>query len=164
MIVAISTLLAVLAFVAFHVPVPQRRSGRWALARLGGPIALVLGVGYHLLLLPAVAALPAPLWATAAGLAWMLLDVVIDAAELAGAQFDARPFRDGVHLLGSVWLLAAGWTGGPVLGVIGTALAAAFLIRFAIDASSRSVPSRLLTVNAFLNVAWLVAVAVVLWP
>ncbi|MGC3992841.1 MAG: hypothetical protein QM779_01705 [Propionicimonas sp.] len=160
--VVIATLLAAVCFAAFHVPVPQRRGGRWALVRLEGPVTRLLGVGYHLLLLPAVAALPAPAWATAAGFAWMLLDVVLDGAELAGSTIDARPLRDGVHLLACVWLVCAGWTAGPVPGVIGTALALAFLARFGLDATRRPVPPRLLTVNALLNVAWMLAIAAVL--
>jgi hypothetical protein len=162
MVVA-ATLLAAVLFAAFHVPVPLRAGGRWEFARLHGPVTMLLGIGYHLLLLPAVAALPAPPWAVAAGFAWMLLDVVLDSAELAGAAFDARPFRDGVHVVAAVWLLGAGWTGGPVLGVLGTALGAAFLVRLALDARGRGVPAWFLNLNALLNVAWMLGVAVALW-
>lgn len=160
--VVLTTLLAALAFAAFHVPLPRRRGGRWDLAPLHGRVAGIFGVAYHLLLLPAVTALPAPSWAVAAGLGWMVLDAVLDGAWLAGATFDARPLRDGVHLVAGVWLVAAGWTHGPGLGLAGSALTLAFVARLALDGTEQPTPAWLLRVNALLNMLWMLGVAAAL--
>lgn len=158
-----TTIAAAVAFAAFHVPVPVRRGGRWVLLRITGSRTVpVLGIAYHVLMLPAVAALPAPSWAVAAGFAWMLLDLVLEGAGLAGTTLDVRPLREGVHLAASVWVLAAGWTGGFGLALAGTGLAAAFLGRLTLRALRRQPPSWLLSVNAALNVVWIAMVAVAL--
>ncbi|MCV2394348.1 hypothetical protein OEB99_08505 [Actinotalea sp. M2MS4P-6] len=161
-VVVATTLAAAAAFAAFHVPLPLRRDGRWVLAEVGGRPARLLGIAYHLLLLPAVAALPAPAWAVAAGFAWMLLDTMLEGAQLAGATTDVKPLRDGVHVIAMAWLIPAGLTGGGVLAVAGTALALAFAARLALAARRAPAPVWLLRLNAALNVIWMVCVAVAL--
>ena len=149
-----AALAAAVLFVSFHVPVP-------ALSR--GKPARLIGVAYHLLLLPAVATLPAPGWARAAGFAWMSVDVVLDGAAFAG--LDERigsSLRQGVHLLAAVWVVTAGVTVGPALGVMGCLLALAFLVRFARSGADHPSDSWIRHLNAVLNVAWFVAVAVAL--
>lgn len=158
-----TTLAALALFAAFHLPLPMRLGRRWVARQLRGVPAMVCGIGYHLLLLPAVAGLPAPEEATAAGYAWMFLDVMLDGAELGGSTIQARPLRDAVHIISSVWLLSAGWTAGPALGLIGTALAGAFLVRLSRAAAGAPIPAALLHASAALNVLWMAGVAVTLW-
>jgi hypothetical protein len=155
----VTTLAAALAFAAFHVPLPVRQTDRWAAQQLTGTPARGLGVAYHALMLPAVAALPAPAWAKAAGFAWMLADLVLEGAALAKTTVDAGPIREGVHLAACLWVLGAGWTGGPALGLAGTALAAAFVTRLVLRARGSRWPGWLLPLNALLNVVWIVSVA-----
>ncbi|HEY0119392.1 MAG TPA: hypothetical protein VGC04_11485 [Cellulomonas sp.] len=157
-----TTLAAAVAFAAFHMPLPARRAGRWGFVRVSGMAVPLLGIAYHVLMLPAVAALPAPAWAVAAGFAWMFLDLALEGAGLAGTTIDVRSLREGVHLVACVWVLAAGWHSGPVLGVAGTLLAAAFLARLGLRALRGEPPAWLLSVNAALNVVWIVVVAVAL--
>lgn len=159
---AITTLAAAAFFAAFHVPVPLRRAGRWQMGKLEGKPARTMGVLYHLFMLPAVAALPAPLWGIAAGFMWMLMDIVLDAAGLAGTEIDAAPLRSGVHVVASVWLVTAGWTAGPVLGLIGTAHAAVFMLRLVLRANGKPYPAWVPFVSAWLNIGWMVGVAATL--
>jgi len=154
-VVSLVTLVAALAFVSFHLPIPALSTGR---------TARLIGISYHLLMLPAVAALPAPDWAKAAGFAWMLADVVLDGAAFVGLpNGTGDSLRQGVHVLSAVWVLAAGWTGGVGLAVVGTLLGIVFLARFVLS-SRATPPSKWLTqINAILNGAWTVAVAIALW-
>ncbi|MDR1807921.1 MAG: hypothetical protein LBR33_08440 [Propionibacteriaceae bacterium] len=162
----VTTLAAAVAFAAFHIPLPGHRdgprAGRWRLRPLAGRPAHVCGLAYHALMLPAVAALPAPAWAEAAGFAWMLADMALEVAGLAGAAIDAGPIREGLHLVACLWLLGAGWSGGPELGLIGTALAAAFVARLAGRVRRGRPAAWARHASALLNVLWIVAVAVAL--
>lgn len=159
---AIGALLGAGFFAAFHVPVPHRRDGQWQMAKLQGKPARVMGVLYHICLLPAIAALPAPVWAVAAGLTWMLLDIVLDAAGLAGTDVDVAPFRSGVHVVASLWLVTAGWTAGPVMGLIGTTHAAVFMVRLVLRSQGRPYPGWVPFASAWLNIGWMVGVAITL--
>ncbi|TIC82756.1 hypothetical protein [Nocardioides sp. GY 10127] len=160
--VVATTLAALVLFAAFHVPVPLRRDGAWRAVTLTGPPAMACGIGYHLLLLPAVAALPAPPWAVAAGYAWMFADIILDAAAVAGSQLDHGPLRDGTHVVSAVWLLAAGWTNGPLTGLAGTALSLAFGVRLVAAAAGRRPDRWFFHLNAALNVVWMATVALAL--
>jgi hypothetical protein len=153
--VALATFAAAALFASFHLPIPGLACGR---------SARLIGVGYHVLLLPAVSDLSAPVWARMAGFAWMLIDVVLDGAAYVGLGREVvDPLRQGVHLLSAIWVVVAGWCNGLVLGVLGAALGLGFVARFLLSGQQRS-PDWLRTVNAMLNVAWLVGIAVVLWP
>jgi hypothetical protein len=153
--VSAATLAAALLFAGFHLPVPALTTG-------GTP--RVLGIGYHLLLLPAVAALPAPDWVRAAGFAWMLIDAVLNGAALHGLpEQTGDALRQGVHVLSSLWVVGAGWSGGPGLAAASTCLALAFLTRFCLSARETPVGDWIKHVNAALNVVWMLAVALTLW-
>jgi len=150
-----ATFAAALLFIAFHIEV-------WPIT--AGKTARVIGIGYHLLMLPAVATLPAPLWARAAGFAWMLIDVALNGAAYAGLPAEtADPLRQGVHILSAVWVIAAGWTGGGWLAVAGTLLGVVFLIRTGLAGTSATPGAWVRYLNAALNVMWMVTVAVTLW-
>lgn len=153
--VSAATLAAALLFISFHIEV-------WPITT--GKMARVIGVGYHLLMLPSVAALPAPQWARAAGFGWMLMDAALNGAAYAGldtATGDA--FRQGVHILSAVWVIAAGWTGGGWLAAAGTLLGVVFLVRTALAGTNVTPRTWVRYLNAVLNVSWMVSVAVTLW-
>ena len=153
--VSLAAFAAAALFASFHLPIPVLSTGR---------PARLIGIGYHALLLPAVADLPAPEWARSAGFAWMLIDIVLNGAAYIGfAEKVSDPLRQGVHLLSALWVIVAGWSNGPALGVLGTLLGTVFVTRFLLTGAGHS-PSWLRYVNAGLNVAWIIGVAIVLWP
>jgi hypothetical protein len=152
--VSVAALVAALLFALFHLPIRVLSTGK---------TAKLIGVAYHLLLLPVVAALPAPLWAKAAGLAWMLFDIALDGGAVAGLSDEVSgPIRQGVHIIASVWVVMAGLTTGGWLAVAGLLLAAAFIARFLTEGFGVRTGRWLRDVNALLNVVWFVSVAVVL--
>lgn len=152
--VSVAALVAAILFAAFHLPIPVISSGK---------PAQLIGVAYHLLLLPVVVALPAPSWATAAGLAWMLIDIALDGGAFVGLSGEVSgPIRQGTHLIASVWTIAAGLTTGGWLAVAGILLAAAFVARFLCEGLAVRTGRWIKDLNALLNVVWFVSVAVVL--
>jgi hypothetical protein len=153
--ISVLTLLAALLFISFHLPIPLISTGR---------PARLIGVGYHLLLLPAVAALPAPEWAKAAGFGWMIIDIVLNGAAFVGLKEEiGDALRQGVHILSALWVVAAGWTGGWYLAAAGTLLGAAFITRFIMSGMGFAQKKWLPNTNAALNVLWMITVAVALW-
>lgn len=162
-LIVITTLAAAVLFAGFHVPLPRRIGGKWEMAFLEKIPSRMLGVGYHLLMLPAVAALPAPHWGIAAGFAWMLLDVMLDTADLAGTPVDVRPFRKGVHVVAAVWLVSAGWSGDTLLALVGTAHAAGFMYGLFLTVKKSQIPKWLGNFSALFNILWIVSVAMALW-
>lgn len=153
--VAVAVLLAAVIFILTMVFL---RSGQpWAYAATG-----VTGAAYHFLLLPAVAELPAPAWAKAAGYGWLLLDAAIGGAQVAKLNPEiTNQLRSGAHLPAAVWVAAAGLSGTWWLAVIG--------VLFAIMQAGSTVliNTKLLGpwtfwAQAGLNVTWMAAVAVTL--
>ena len=66
------------------------------------------GLGFHLVLLPLVAQLPAPAGARAGGYAWIAIDSAVSGAILSGAApAAATPYRLGGHVLAAGWLAGA---------------------------------------------------------
>lgn len=151
---AIASLVAAALFASFHID---------ALPSAHGKAARVVGIGYHVALLPAIAALPAPAWVRATGYGWMLIDTVLNGAVMTGLDDDiAGSLRQGVHILAAIWVAGAGWTGGIGLTIIGSLLAAAFLVRTWLSGTAAEPGNWLRYTNAILNVAWMVAVAIAL--
>jgi hypothetical protein len=149
-ILTMTTLAAGAFFAAFHLPG----------VTLGKRHARLCGIAYHLLMLPAVAALPAPEWARMAGYMWMLFDVILDTADMLDIQLDISRLRSGVHVVAAVWLVAGGWQNGLTLGTIGTLHAAGFLVRLALQ--GRPMPGGLRHWNSGFNLAWILGLAWVL--
>jgi hypothetical protein len=79
----------------------------------GGPPPLIIVVtlaftGFHLSLLPIVAALDAPPWAKGSGYAWIVVDNVIVFMGYFGVGADlVVPMRWGVHIAAATWIFGA---------------------------------------------------------
>lgn len=122
-----------------------------------------VGTGFHLLLLPVIAALPVGTIGQGAGLAWVVCDVVAGMgliwtargpAELATAVF--APIRMAGHLFAAVWIaLVSRWLGGAALPV-GAALALGFS---AYTLAAGRLPPKALALPGVLLIAWLLLLA-----
>lgn len=89
----------------------------------------VLGVFSHLVLLPVVAALPAPAWARATGYAWITIDVMLNVATVNGADVGLiAALRLGGHVSAATWMALAAWHMSGLVRAIGIPLAALLLI------------------------------------
>ncbi|MEM8856757.1 MAG: hypothetical protein AAGD96_00455 [Chloroflexota bacterium] len=65
---------------------------------------------YRLLLIPAVAFLPAPHWAKMAGWLWILFDSTLNIGGINGMEQELiLQLRLGIHLAFGVWAVAVGW-------------------------------------------------------
>ena len=83
----------------------------------------VLGIAFHLALLPVVLMAPAPFWATIAGLAWLAIDITSNSMALAGAsESAATTVRLVGHLPAGVWIIAVSWSLTGIARWTGTAL------------------------------------------
>jgi hypothetical protein len=108
-----------------------------------GPVSPFLGLVCHLIVLPLVAAWPAPAWARAAGYGWLIIDVATNVAAwnlaplgLTGAELHLTnalfaALRQGIHVSASVWIATASWTATSALRPVGLG-AALFLTAFAL--------------------------------
>jgi hypothetical protein len=99
------------------------------------PISPILGLVCHLIVLPIIAAWPAPAWARAAGYGWLVIDVTTNVAawnlapmglisanlQLTNALFDA--LRQGIHVNASVWIAAASWNAPGAARPVGLGVA-----------------------------------------
>jgi len=93
------------------------------LAMPGSKIGAALGVLFHLSVLFLVSRMPAPLWAKAAGFAWLALDITSGAMTLNDVPYDiAFPVRLGGHILAATWIITASLMSKPrsvrVLGIV----------------------------------------------
>lgn len=74
-------------------------------------LAQLLFLGFHLALLPVVAALAAPVWARAAGYTWLVVDNVVVVMDINGvADSTTWPIRLGVHVAAATWILGVSFT------------------------------------------------------
>jgi len=86
------------------------------------PLLVVMGLvgaASHLVLLPAVTTLPAPVWARVGGCAWIAIDVMLNVATVNGLdQSIVAPLRLGGHVPAALWIGAAAYSArGPVRAV-----------------------------------------------
>ncbi len=152
--VSLAALTAAFLFVSFHIP---------GLPTSKGKPGRLVGIGYHVLLLPVIAALPAPEWVKMAGFGWMLIDTALNGAVMVGLdETVSDPIRQGVHILSAVYVAGAGWAGGIGLTIVGALLAIVFLARTWLSGTTVEVGPWLKHLNAVLNVAWMVAMAIAL--
>lgn len=76
-------------------------------ATVAGALAL-LAVAQHAVVLPVVAALPAPRWARAGGYLWLVVDMGTDLLQLAGAPKSLYlVLRLGINLVAALWIASA---------------------------------------------------------
>lgn len=123
-----------------------------------------VGTGFHLLLLPVIAALPIGTVGQGAGLAWVVCDVVASTGLIWTARGQAEsgagiftPVRMAGHLFAGVWVaLVSLALGGAVLPV-GVALALGFAVY---TLAAGRLPQKALALPGVLMVAWLLIIAV----
>ncbi len=78
-------------------------------------IFFFLGPLYRVLLIPAVAFLPAPNWAKMAGWLWIFFDSALDIGSINNMDFDlVFQLRMGIHLAFGIWPIAVGWLSNGV--------------------------------------------------
>lgn len=150
-----AAVLTALAAVTFLLTMILLRGGR-------PEISHVTGVGYHVLLLPVVAELPAPAWVKAAGYGWLLLDTAIGGAQV--GKLDpkiAHQLRSGAHLPAAIWVAGAAFSGTWWLGVVG-ALFAIMLVGTTLLINTKMLGRWTFWTLAGLNIAWMTAVVVTL--
>ena len=83
----------------------------------------VIGVSSHLVLLPVVAALPAPGWARAGGYAWIAIDTMLNVASINGADaVMIAALRLGGHVPAGLWMVVAAQQTGGAVGALGIPL------------------------------------------
>jgi hypothetical protein len=89
----------------------------------------VLAVAQHLVVLPVVAALPAPAWARRAGYLWVVVDMGTDLAQLAGApKPEYLTARLAINLVAALWIAVAAWHGRGTFRGIGLFVAVDFAL------------------------------------
>lgn len=89
----------------------------------------VIGAAAHLVLLPVVAAMPAPEWARAAGYGWLVIDTMITIASINGLDPNlAGALRLGGHASSALWMARAAHNSKGAVRAIGWPLAAALMI------------------------------------
>ena len=122
-----------------------------------------VGTGFHVLLLPVIAALPIGTVGQGAGLAWVVCDVVAstgliwtarDQAEIGTAVF--TPVRMAGHLFAAAWVALVSATLGTLELVVGLALALGFA---AYTLAAGRLPQKALALPGVLMVAWLLMLA-----
>jgi hypothetical protein len=87
-------------------------------------ILAIIGVAEHLLLFPAVDALPAPRWAKAAGYGWLVIDMATEIMGLGGvAKVTYLSLRYGGHISAAIWITSASWQEKGALRIAGYLLA-----------------------------------------
>ncbi len=122
-----------------------------------------VGTGFHLLLLPIIAALPIGTVWQGAGLAWVVCDVVASTGLIWTARGQAEvgtalftPVRMAGHLFAAVWIALVSATLGTVALVVGLALALGFAVY---TLAAGRLPQKVLAVPGLLMVAWLLLLA-----
>ncbi len=84
----------------------------------------LLAVVEHLLLLPVIAALPAPSWARAGGYGWLVLDIATDIMQVNGAvKLTYLTLRYGANIAAALWIASASWRATRPMRVIGVIVA-----------------------------------------
>ena len=83
----------------------------------------VLGVSSHLVLLPVVAALPAPGWVRASGYAWIAIDTMLNVASVNGADAAmVAALRLGGHVPAGLWMAVSALETGGAVAALGIPL------------------------------------------
>jgi hypothetical protein len=84
----------------------------------------VVGAASHLVLLPVVAAMPAPEWARAAGYGWLVIDTMLNVAAVNGLDPGiAGALRLGGHASSALWMATAAQNSRGAVRIIGWPLA-----------------------------------------
>jgi hypothetical protein len=84
----------------------------------------VIGAAAHLVLMPVVAAMPAPQWARAAGYGWLVIDTMLNVASVNGLDPGiAGALRLGGHASSALWMATASHHSRGAVRAIGWPLA-----------------------------------------
>lgn len=100
-----AAILFSIRFLFFFLPKPLSNG-----VQDGTILGAILAVAEHMILLPVIAALPAPQWSKAAGYGWVVIDMATDIMALNG--IDSAIFislRYGGHISAAVWFAVASW-------------------------------------------------------
>ena len=136
--------LYVALFVAFAVTPPTS---------LIGPF---IGVLLHLVLFPAVAALPAAPWARAGGYGWLILDITSNVMTINGIEDQTTTaLRLGGHVVAALWIALAAMQASRAIRYVGLPLALALGLYSLV---APWVPMTAFLPFALLLIAWLVLV------
>jgi len=89
----------------------------------------VIGAAAHLVLMPVVAAMPAPQWARAAGYGWLVIDTMLNVASVNGLDPGiAGALRLGGHASSALWMATAAHNSTGAVRAIGWPLAVVLMI------------------------------------
>jgi hypothetical protein len=89
----------------------------------------LVGAASHLVLLPVVAELPAPVWARVCGYGWLLFDVALNVATVNGADMHVvSALRLGGHVPAGLWLSIAAYGSGGSVRALGVPLGAMLIV------------------------------------
>jgi len=104
--------------------IPAIRDVTTSSSVFGAEALALLAVAEHLILLPVIAALPAPGWARAAGYGWLVLDIATDIMQLNGVgKLTYLGLRYGANVAAAIWIASAAWQGKGAMRVIGVIVA-----------------------------------------
>src|SRR5258706_13673453 len=79
-----------------------------------------VGVAFHVILFPVVAALPAPGWARAAGYGWLVLDIAVNVMQLNGVDEHLAPsIRLGGHVSTALWAGSVSLRSNSAMKIVG---------------------------------------------
>lgn len=98
--------------------IPALRDATLGTAPALAVLEAALAIAQHAVILPVVAALPAPRWARIAAYTWILGDIVSDVLQMGGSQ-QYLTLRLIVNVLAALWILAASWSAPRTLRIIG---------------------------------------------
>ncbi|SEB45620.1 hypothetical protein [Paenibacillus sp. GP183] len=86
----------------------------------GTMFGAILAVSEHMIMLPVIAALPAPQWSKAAGYGWIVIDMATDIMALNGVDPAIYiSLRYGGHISAAVWFATASWTSRGAIRIFG---------------------------------------------
>jgi hypothetical protein len=104
--------------------IPSLRDATTNSSLVATELLTILGVAEHLLLFPAVDALPAPRWAKAAGYGWLVIDMATEIMGLGGvAKITYLSLRYGGHISAAIWIASASWQEKGAMRIVGYLLA-----------------------------------------
>ena len=122
-----------------------------------------VGIAFHLLLLPIVAAFPGGIAGQGSGVAWVVCDVVASVAMIwtirDHGEIDqalSNAIRMAGHLFAAMWVLLVSVEVGGAAMPVGAALALGFA---AYTLAAGRIPQKALAVPGLLMVVWLVLLA-----
>jgi hypothetical protein len=113
-----AALLFAIHLVTYFIPAIRDVTTRSSV--FGAEALALLAVAEHLILLPVIAALPAPGWARAVGYGWLVLDIATDIMQLNGVdKLTYLGLRYGANVAAAIWIASASWQGKGAMRVIG---------------------------------------------